>query len=404
MTLEAALLFPLICAFIGYTTKWLALKMVFKPDRFVGIGPVGWQGIIQRRADKFSVGIAETIRNAGLDAGLLAERIRSNELAAALDAPLAEAGPELARLLVEALAPGTWDRLTDADKEAAAALVSADGGSLVAELVETALPAIAAGIDISEVVTELLSGENAGRLAHLFRAIGEKEMQWMIRYGAVMGFVIGVVEVGFVSLWHEWWLLPIIGAFDGLINNWLAIQMIFLPRERTVYLGVFPYQGMFPARQREISGNFARVIADEVLTPSNLITRLNASGAMAALAPDLLMRIDGPTQDLLDRLAKTVDIDPVPGATFQAIGALSSVEGTVALAPLVAGIEGYLASALDFEELLEEGLAAMPKEEFETVLRGIFQEDERTLIGLGAVIGGAIGCLQALVAVSLGFI
>lgn len=404
MTLQAALLFPLICAFIGYSTKWLALKMMFKPDRFVGIGPIGWQGIIQRRAETFSVGIAETIEKAGLDASVLADAIRGDELAAALDGPLAEAGPDLARVLVEALAPGTWDGLSQQDRDAAVALVRADGGALVAELVEAATPAIAAGVDISDVVTDLLSGENAGRLAHLFRAIGEKEMQWMIRYGAVMGFIIGLVEVGFVSIWHEWWLLPIIGAFDGLINNWLAIKMIFLPRERTVYLGIFPYQGMFPARQKEISGNFARIMAEEVLTPSNLIARLTGSGAMNDVAPALLARVDAPIQELLDRLAKTVGIDPVPGATFQAVAALAGPDGAASLAPLVVGIEEFLGSALDFEALLEEGLAAMPKEEFETVLRGIFEEDEGTLIALGGVIGGAIGCLQAAIALSLGFI
>mgnify|MGYP001581192326 CR=1 FL=1 len=39
------------------------------------------------------------------------------------------------------------------------------------------------------------------------------------------------------------------GAIDGLVNNYLAIEMIFRPLEKKRYLGIFPYQGLFPARQ-----------------------------------------------------------------------------------------------------------------------------------------------------------
>ena len=45
----------------------------------------------------------------------------------------------------------------------------------------------------------------------------------------------------------------------------------------------------------------------------------------------------------------------------------------------------------------------MPKEEFEHVLRGIFEEDEVTLIALGGVLGASIGALQAVLLVALGW-
>jgi uncharacterized membrane protein YheB (UPF0754 family) len=44
----------------------------------------------------------------------------------------------------------------------------------------------------------------------------------------------------------------------------------------------------------------------------------------------------------------------------------------------------------------------MSKMEFEEILRGIFEEDERTLIGVGGVLGAAIGTLQAGIVLSLG--
>ena len=43
---------PLIAAFVGYTTKLVALQMLYRPIEFVGIGPLGWQGVVPRRAGK----------------------------------------------------------------------------------------------------------------------------------------------------------------------------------------------------------------------------------------------------------------------------------------------------------------------------------------------------------------
>ena len=43
---------PLIAAFVGYTTKLVALQMLYRPIEFVGIGPFGWQGVVPRRAGK----------------------------------------------------------------------------------------------------------------------------------------------------------------------------------------------------------------------------------------------------------------------------------------------------------------------------------------------------------------
>ena len=41
---------PLVAAFVGYTTKLVALQMLYRPIEFVGIGPFGWQGVVPRRA------------------------------------------------------------------------------------------------------------------------------------------------------------------------------------------------------------------------------------------------------------------------------------------------------------------------------------------------------------------
>jgi uncharacterized membrane protein YheB (UPF0754 family) len=48
------LLIPPIAAFIGWFTNWVAVKMMFYPVEFRGLGPVGWQGIVPHNAVKLA--------------------------------------------------------------------------------------------------------------------------------------------------------------------------------------------------------------------------------------------------------------------------------------------------------------------------------------------------------------
>ena len=57
--------------------------------------------------------------------------------------------------------------------------------------------------------------------------------------------------------------------------------------------------------------------------------------------------------------------------------------------------EVYLEEKLDVANTVESRLAALPKPAFERVIRGIFEEDELTLILVGGVLGAAVGLAQA---------
>lgn len=76
-----ALFLPIVAAIIGWTSKWMALKLIFKPERRVGIGPIASQGIIVRRAQKFASGIADTVSGAALDLDEMFDRIDPGDLA-----------------------------------------------------------------------------------------------------------------------------------------------------------------------------------------------------------------------------------------------------------------------------------------------------------------------------------
>jgi uncharacterized membrane protein YheB (UPF0754 family) len=280
-------------------------------------------------------------------------------------------------------------------------LFQAELSGAIAELIDEIRPLLTSKLDVDTLVVDLLSGENADRLARLMRTIGQRELQAVIRYGAVVGFFVGLAEAVVYLLFDRWWLLPAIGAIDGLLNNWMGIQMIFRPLERRKYFGVFPYQGLFPARQPEIARDYGLMMAAEVLTPASLVSHLQA--------PELVAELESTVRAVLERrlapqievigTALGAEVDPdLPDrilkiAQEQLLGGSGRID-TVA-------IQAYVDDRMRIAETIEQGLGQMDKVEFERILRGIFEEDEPLLIGIGGVIGAAIGCLQALLVVGL---
>jgi len=64
------------------------------------------------------------------------------------------------------------------------------------------------------------------------------------------------------------------------------------------------------------------------------------------------------------------------------------------LPPLLLSLESYTDRALDMEETIREKMAALPPEEFESLLHPVFAEDEWKLVLMGGVLGVVIGYAQ----------
>ena len=56
------------------------------------------------------------------------------------------------------------------------------------------------------------------------------------------------------------YLIPFISAFIGWITNWIAIKMLFHPKDPKRILGV-TFHGIFPKRQQQFATKLGAVVA-----------------------------------------------------------------------------------------------------------------------------------------------
>ena len=102
-------------------------------------------------------------------------------------------------------------------------------------------------------------------MVRIFRDFGQRELNLMVAFGFVFGFLLGIPVAVIDHVFHLWWLLPILGVFVGWITNALGMWLIFEPAEPRRILGIRVH-GLFLRRQDEAAEVYARIIADDVIT------------------------------------------------------------------------------------------------------------------------------------------
>ncbi len=430
---------PVMAAVIGWFTKIVAIKMMFRPHVRRGIGPLAWQGIIPRRAAQMVDVLCETLTGRLISAEEIIDRIDGDELTARIERPLRKAVAKVVPAVAKEYQPAVWNLLPKAGRDAVVQRAQEMSPALIPALVEALRDNIDDVFDLREMVTEqFLSDPDI--LESMFLDVGRREFSFIRRSGLGFGFLIGLVQVSCWAVFKEPLLMPLFGLFTGWFTDWAALRLIFTPREPKKYLGVVTWQGLFLKHRIPVSEEYGRLIATRVLTADNLVkavlTGPKSDKVAALLAPlieehvqaqltDLdkhvdkhlrrsLKKLDLPGSEALEELGDTVGsvLGNITGAARAPLKAVSGVGMGIAQAgpmSMAAATEllqrlpdvmepayGYLDDALEIEETMSTKMVAMTPEQFEGVLRPAFQQDERTLIMVGAILGFLVGEMQVL--------
>jgi uncharacterized membrane protein YheB (UPF0754 family) len=186
---------PLIGALIGWFTNYLAVKMIFRPAEPIRVFPgLTLQGLIPKRRQELAHKIAETVEQELLGhqdiRGALEDPEYQAHFLSLLEQrfegfsqnhmgqmnPLIQAfiSPELASKVKEALVKEVADHLP--------ALVKSMASHLEDKL------------DFRQIVTSRIEGFEIDRLESIVLRIASKELKHIELLGALLGFLIGVVQ------------------------------------------------------------------------------------------------------------------------------------------------------------------------------------------------------------------
>jgi uncharacterized membrane protein YheB (UPF0754 family) len=383
---------PLVAAFVGWSTKIVALEMLYRPVEFKGIGPIGWQGIVPRRAGKVGSKTIELLTANLLKPEELLDRIDAGEAVEALRAPLLPAVDEISRDLVEQIRPGLWDSLPEVGRKAVTARIHAQTPRIVENMINEMKADLTRYVDLQFLAVTTLV-RNKEKLVKLMRSVSDDAMAFVRRSGIYFGLGIGLVQMVTWALFKNPWIMPAFGFGVGFISDYIALNMLFRPVQPTKYFGIIKFQGLLHAQREKITRDYAKILADDLFSPEVLFDGLlqgpGADKLFALVAKQVDAAIDaqagiaGPVivlavgtqryRALKDRVAKQV-LDRLPSTLLEA--------------------QDYATSVIDLEATIVDKMNQLTNEEYESILRPVFKDDEPLMIAVGAVLGGIVGEIQ----------
>ena len=392
------ILMPIVAAVIGYVTKLAALRMIFEPLEYKGIGPIGWQGIVPRRAPKMATITVDKLTGELISLRELADKVDASRLVKEIEGPLMDAVDRIARDVFTEYQAGLWESLPEYAKKLVINQLKGQVPGLVKEFTDDAKENLEEIIDLKHMAVRALVRDKK-LLNEIFKRIGHKEFKFIAHSGIYFGFAIGLIQAATFLFVPQWWVLPAFGLLVGLSTDWLALKMLFVPTEPKKILGV-TFQGLFLKRQQEVAGDYAELIAQEVLTPSIIYEELLTGPASDRLYDMILQHINEAARKQAG-LAQPLVVLGVGSRRYQDMKRRVATNFMAKLPETLKAAEEYTTEAVDVKNTLRTKMQGMTSKQFEGMLRPVFRQDEKTVILVGAALGFVVGLSQDTILVPL---
>lgn len=406
---------PLFTGVIGYVTNWSGVLMLFAPLRFYGLrvpglrllypflprrvqvipalqadGRFGWQGIVPSRAAKMaSIAVDKSLAKVGGIRDFYRE-LEPDTIAEHLVSVAHAEIREVVNRIMEQEEPELWAELPPVVRVAVYRRVDQQLPQILKGLTEQIGENVEQLVDAKLMVIRYLS-DHPALLNDIFRNMGRKELRFMQNFGFYFGFPMGFALVAVVHALPYWWVLPLGGVLIGYIVNYIGIMMIFEPVYPRKWV---PWkQGLFIKRKPEISEEYAKTIAEDVITLRNV-------GQELLHGP----RSDRTHQLLAHSLRPVIDnaIGPARTAAEAAIGPgkFRKIESSVAeeaseFAPMVFSDTALNRSQSGkIRRFVAKRMHQLDLADFNELLRSAIKQDEWLLFVHGAVLGFGAGLLH----------
>jgi uncharacterized membrane protein YheB (UPF0754 family) len=380
---------PLISGFIGWFTNWVAVKAMLYPVEFVGIPPlIGWQGVVPKNAEELSRNFSELIHDKLLDLEQIFADI-SHDDNEAIKRVVDDISQEILYEFSTNLAPEKWGRAREKLRSYISDLIHRNVRTVTKEILDRMGREASNFIDVDSIVRDAMI-EDRALLGRVMMEIAGPEFKFIERSGLYFGALFGVIQMFIWIAYPAGWVLPAAGFFVGYATNWLAMTLIFEPKE-PMQIGPFRIQGVFIKRQLEVARSFSDVIAERVLNSDNLIRHLSEGPSREPVMKIVEEQVEASMQ-LYERdtmVAMLISKEKIAEAKEDMLERVRSADMAES-----GPVHAFADQSDRIQEQLEKNLQELEASEFSGVLRPVFQKDEWKLVLAGGVIGTVIGTLQ----------
>lgn len=195
----------------------------------------------------------------------------------------------------------------------------------------------------------------------------------------------------------NFWLftIPVISAFIGWFTNWIAIKMLFHPREPKKFLGI-TFQGIFPKRQQVFAQKLGKLVSEELLSFQDIESKITSKENLQKIMPMIETHIDDFLRNKISEEMPFLSMF-IGDKTINSLKSVFMKELETLFPQVMKGYMGNLKADLDLEKIVTEKVAGFSSDKLESILFQIMSKEFRFVEIIGAVLGFLIGLLQILI-------
>lgn len=196
------IVFPLVGALIGWATNWLAVKMLFRPRKPRGIGPLRFQGVVPRRHKDLADNIAETVQEELISAEDIAQLVQKLATSDAIRSRLKSRIDQLIEEQLQSFGPMVAAFLPADLVDKIRTRIEKEVFSFVEELGDDLQDTLGQQLDLKQKVRDRILAFELDQMERLVLRVAKKELRHIELLGGVLGFIVGLVEAGLLQLWN----------------------------------------------------------------------------------------------------------------------------------------------------------------------------------------------------------
>ena len=189
-------------------------------------------------------------------------------------------------------------------------------------------------------------------------------------------------------------LIPLISAFIGWVTNWVAIKMLFHPREPKKILGI-TFHGIFPKRQQQFAEKLGKLVSAEFLSFDDIEQKISNPENLKKIMPMIENHMDDFLRNRLGAEMPVISMF-IGDKTISKLKESFMKEIEVLFPQVMKQYATNLKDELDLEQIVIKKVAGFSSDKLEEVLYQIMSKEFRFVEIIGAVIGFIIGALQVL--------
>jgi uncharacterized membrane protein YheB (UPF0754 family) len=187
--------------------------------------------------------------------------------------------------------------------------------------------------------------------------------------------------------WVPWVMLPTVGGAIGWATNWVAIKMLFHPRQPL--LGM---HGLLPRRQAELAASVGDVVGKELVPVDELLKGLDGLDLAPHLGELLDQAINAKLEDVrrIPLIGGLVTPERIAGIRDAVLKQLADKQPV-----LIARFKQVVGERLDIARIAREKLGSFDLDRLERIVNQIASREFRAIEWWGAILGFLIGLVQA---------